>query len=313
MSLCNTILGKEIDALQNDDLTTFFKLERHESSVLEFKSGQVSIEDVYSEIASFANTEGGILIIGAPLETRRDKGKHEIRFCQGDLTYSTFASKDWLLQKIASQVVPYPPGIRIQEFRFEQGRCFVVEVPQSPIPPHQVSSSGSYYIRLGTEMKPAPHGLVQALFQKRRSPILKIGFRIKKQGPHWEHATFLVMNEARTPATGIHLAARILGAPSVTINSNRYTTSNLKKELVHLSIFQCPHDLVHGLAWPSIVQINHDMKPYALVVDAYASSTETVTSAWLYDPKTETTIVLSGELDIDQVHTQLLEYRMSNS
>jgi predicted HTH transcriptional regulator len=128
MPLSEKLLGKDIHQLQTVDLVDFFSSEREETSILEFKSGESSVEDICSEIAAFANTEGGILIVGAPRENKRGKGKHEVRFCQGELTSCVLPGKDWLLQKIAALIVPFPSGIKIQELKLEIGSCFIIEV-----------------------------------------------------------------------------------------------------------------------------------------------------------------------------------------
>lgn len=166
------IFNRHTSELTKADLEEYFKEPQEESSLIEFKSGDVEVIDIYKEIAAFLNTEGGILIIGSPRENKIKEGKTEKNICQGELTYSNFRNKDWLYQKIASNIVPTPTGLKIAEFLDIKGSIFVIDIPQSYNPPHQCSSDGKYYIRMEREAKPAPHGLVQALFQKRRLPTI---------------------------------------------------------------------------------------------------------------------------------------------
>ena len=48
MSFAEKIFGKELNQITFDDLKLFFEIEREESSKIEFKSGQIIIEDIYS-------------------------------------------------------------------------------------------------------------------------------------------------------------------------------------------------------------------------------------------------------------------------
>ncbi len=64
------IFNKEVYKVTLEELITFFQSEQEESALLEFKSGESSLEDIYKEVTAFVNTEGGILIIGAPKETK---------------------------------------------------------------------------------------------------------------------------------------------------------------------------------------------------------------------------------------------------
>ncbi len=68
MSFIDKIFNKPIGSLQLKDLEEYFKEPQEETSILEFKSGEVEINDVYKEVAAFLNTEGGLLIIGTPRE-----------------------------------------------------------------------------------------------------------------------------------------------------------------------------------------------------------------------------------------------------
>ena len=86
MSYIKKIFNKDIDNLNISDLVTFFETEQEETSVLEFKSGDVEIIDLYKEITAFLNTEGGLLIIGAPREIKKTIGKTVVKTCIGEVT-----------------------------------------------------------------------------------------------------------------------------------------------------------------------------------------------------------------------------------
>jgi hypothetical protein len=194
------IFHKNKDQLTLDDLKEFFSSPQEETSVLEFKSGGVEIIDIYKEVAAFLNTEGGLLVIGAPKEQKKKTGRNEIFISQGELTFSKFKNKDWIYQKIASNIIPSPTYIRIKEFVTEKGGVYLIDIPQSMNPPHQCSADGRYYIRLEREAKPAPHGIVQALFNKRKLPKLFSEISLKSINISWHDIHINFKNDSSIPA-----------------------------------------------------------------------------------------------------------------
>jgi predicted HTH transcriptional regulator len=130
-----SFFNKPIEQISLVDVVQFFSTEQEETASLEFKTGEIEIIDLYKEIAAFLNTEGGLIIIGSPREQKKYSGKIAKRICIGDITYSNFNSKDWLFQKIQSNITPSPLGVIIKQFSTEKGCVFLIEVPQSDSPP----------------------------------------------------------------------------------------------------------------------------------------------------------------------------------
>ncbi len=178
MNLVNSIFQKDLYDLTITDILSFFQTEQEESSILEFKSGKVELEDIYREVSAFLNTEGGVLVIGSPFERKTGSGSRERKVCVGDPIPSMFKSQDSLMRSIASNISPSPANIKIKHLYYGEGSVYIIEIPQSFNPPHQVNNEGKYYIRLERDCKPAPHGLVEALFFKRQKPNLEIGINI---------------------------------------------------------------------------------------------------------------------------------------
>jgi predicted HTH transcriptional regulator len=149
MNLVKSIFGVDLQSIDYDVLTNFFVTQQEESSKIEFKSGEVEIESLYKEVCAFLNTDGGVLVLGAPKEKTLQLNKHtKKRICQGDLTPTNFRSSSWLHQKISSNISPSPFGTVIQEILTEAGNYFIFEIPKSINPPHQSLSDGTYYIRI---------------------------------------------------------------------------------------------------------------------------------------------------------------------
>lgn len=178
MSLSKHIFGKPLYDLTLLDIEAFFQEQQQETSVLEFKTGDVSLEKIYREVAAFLNTQGGLLVIGAPQEQKQG----DIKVCHGALTPTDrISSQDRLLQSIAGNISPAPVGLKATTLYSQGKNIFVVEIPQSPFAPHQVSDEGKYFIRLEREAKAAPHGIVEALFNQRKRSRLraKVGPMVK--------------------------------------------------------------------------------------------------------------------------------------
>jgi Schlafen, AlbA_2 len=168
----NLFFKKSVYDLCEDDIIHFFSIEQEESSILEFKSGGVKLEKVYREVSALHNSQGGLLIIGSPIPKKDGSGKETFK---GDLTRSHFRSKDWLYQKIYSNISPPPINVKIHDVICKDGgKLQILDIPKSINPPHQDLSNGVYFIRYETETKFAPHGLVEALFNKRKQPYVEI-------------------------------------------------------------------------------------------------------------------------------------------
>lgn len=215
---------KESEDINENDIVAFFSNRQEETSNLEFKSGDSEIHDIFKEVAAFLNTEGGLLIIGSPIESKEQRGKLTIRYCQGQLTYSKFQSKDWLYQRIFSNITPSPTNIFIREIQNKNGMIFLIEVPQSQHPPHQSNADGRYYIRIDNEAKPAPHGLVQALFEKRNKPQLIAKFERTPLNINTELVNIRLQNLSTTPADKVSFIIDVFNVDN--ISDNNFVSSN---------------------------------------------------------------------------------------
>ncbi|MFW5944505.1 MAG: helix-turn-helix domain-containing protein [Bacteroidota bacterium] len=219
MDLAKKIFGKALFQITKEDLEEYFSIPREETSVLEFKSGQIKINAIFKEICAFLNTDGGIIIIGSPKERKVPKsGKFSRRICEGMLIPSEFRDKNWIESLIAANIVPYPHGIRIHEIREKEGNYFIVEVPQSQKPPHQFLNDGRYYIRLEKEAKPAPHGIVETLFFKQIKAQLQAELNIERMDHTAEHLNKIsveIRNISSVPAENVSYMLRIFNIEEI--------------------------------------------------------------------------------------------------
>lgn len=259
------VFGKKRDKVTFEDIKNYFSTPQEESSVVEFKSGEVEINDIFKEITAFLNTEGGLLVIGAPRETKQIIGKNVIKVCEGELTYSNFKNKDWLYQKIASNIVPTPTDLKIEEFLTEKGNVFLIDISQSLNPPHQCSSDGRYYLRLERDAKPAPHGIVQALFNKRRIPSLSVGITIKDVRSHQDNIVVSIKNESSVPAEKVAYIIDVYNVEQVKSNYNfQFTEDTLGNKFCFTG--HTEQVLVQVINLPIKFEIQHSGKEYLILV-----------------------------------------------
>ncbi len=287
--LSELIFGKKLAEITFEDLQNFFKEEQEETSLLEFKSGGVLVDDIYKEVCAFLNTEGGVIIIGAPREgKKKPTPKTEVTICQGELIPSNFRGKDWLMTSIVSNISPPPTNIKIQEFHSEEGSYFILEVPQSMTPPHQSNRDSRYYIRMEREAKPAPHGVVEALFSRRQKPKLRISGDISKlKDDKGYELSISIGNESQYPTEKmsyvIHLINiklvpydKIEGKHTISKTGDGYFTINYLSEMV----------LWKGLDIKTTYQIMPKNEPFIFSIVAWSRDAEIVTKRGIYDPVT---------------------------
>lgn len=167
--------GKDLNDISYENVVDFFIVEKEESDKIEFKAfhhkfGNVkkNLEGVTRGICAFLNSNGGILIWGAPLEQKID----ERSIFQGALSPVTeLIEKDSLISKISDSITPLPVNINVNIIEREGNYLYVFEIQISNYSPHQFKNT--YFARLDGQTKPAPHYLVEALFKKISYPNIE--------------------------------------------------------------------------------------------------------------------------------------------
>lgn len=200
INYCKQFFGKSLLDLTYEDVQLFFEEEREESNILEFKSGQTNVQEfdgtlnkkIIRAIASFLNSEGGLLIWGSPREVEKEKGNKKVKVAAGPLQPNTvFNEKDQLINKIIRSISYMPTGVTLVILEFGGLFLYVFEVQESTAKPHQYADQ--YPIRIDGQTVPAPHYLVDSMFKAIKIP--EIDGRIIFSG--WgETATRLFLNFA---------------------------------------------------------------------------------------------------------------------
>lgn len=175
-TITEQVLGKSLQNVEYVDVVEYFKSPRKESDGREFKAFVKGTKNedkplaaIYRSICAFLNTEGGILIWGAPIgKSPAEGGEDEF---QGDLTsVLDDYGDDQLSNLLFDSLNPRPQGVKHRKLLDGDRRIYIFEIPKSPYSPHQVAKSGTYYFRFNATTKPAPHYLVEALMRRVNYP-----------------------------------------------------------------------------------------------------------------------------------------------
>jgi hypothetical protein len=177
MNYSENYFGKNLSNLEYADIENFFAEEKEETNSIEFKSYSAvfgnlnkNIEGVIRGICAFLNSDGGVLIWGAP-EGTKVEGRQEKVFVGALSPVPELKEKDWLINKISDSITPLPVDINVQPLENAGAYVYVFEIQKSKYSPHQFKNT--YFARLDGQTKPAPHYLIEALFKKITFPRLE--------------------------------------------------------------------------------------------------------------------------------------------
>jgi hypothetical protein len=179
MSLIKNYFNKDnIASIRYEDVAHFFSEAKQESDKIEFKSfvedekqNQGSRESsIHRTICGFLNSEGGIIIWGAPKGKLIEDKKEKI--FEGELSMVEISyEKDSFISKITDSITPAPRGILFHRIDFNKKHIYIFEIPKSEYSPHQFKNT--YYMRIDGQTKPAPHHYVEALMRKITFPHIE--------------------------------------------------------------------------------------------------------------------------------------------
>lgn len=171
----NQYFSKDLNELTFQDIEKYFETPQEESDKIEFKAFHSqfgnfdkNLEGVIRGICAFLNSNGGILIWGAPLGI---KNNDRVIFHGALTAVSKLIEKDSLISKISDSITPLPIDIRVKTIEQNNQYLYIFEVDKSAYSPHQYKNT--YWARLDGQTKPAPHYLVEALFRKISFPLIE--------------------------------------------------------------------------------------------------------------------------------------------
>src|SRR2546425_6599508 len=109
-------------------------------------------------VCAFANSEGGLLVLGVEEVREKDEKGNDIKIRPGKISWGPKSLKKEAVESaLTSRVHPWVEGLRIYPIRnADQGVVFLIDVPQSPRPPHQAPNR-IYYLRYNFMNQPMEH------------------------------------------------------------------------------------------------------------------------------------------------------------
>lgn len=258
------VVGSLFDRINSvDDLDGLIRREVRESETIEYKEASKPIvhDEVAKDVSAFANSSGGTLIYGIVTE-KPDKTK-PVRV-EPILPDNIEA----IQIAIASHIRHPIPGVRPKVISDDNQRpvALVIDVPASPLAPHQTLGQYRYYRRDGPRSAPMPHDLVELYFRRRLGPILQPRYRIELQAQRlttsgWEGVFVL---EFAAENVGPRTARDVLLRLRFPI-SDAYLAHgipNLSKQMPTEWAVTLPVGIVHPELRSESITIEFSVRPY---------------------------------------------------
>ena len=230
----SVLFGFPLEKLTYECIETFFGGNHSETTYSEYKSYHKNDEKnvmigVKKAICGFLNSEGGILVLGAPKEVS-EKGNKNKKYERFLCPFYEKPNKDSLSRSVNDSISPSPSGINIKVLQKEDEENYIIvfEVQKSVFPPHQFSST--YWMRYEGETKAAPHFLIEALFKRISFPNIEgcvkiIEFKYRESyvpflSPHYLLTVDVYIDNWSIYEHEEDLTYRLLITPGKLINQN---------------------------------------------------------------------------------------------
>lgn len=167
------LLDKE--SFSEQDILSLIENEVEESIYLEFKEADAlgksdgKRKELSKDIASFANSDGGLIIYGIKEENHKAQS---LSFVDG-YEYT----KEWLEQLINSTIQRHISGLKIFPIRFDSSiekTVYVIQIPRSFDAPH-ISRDKRFYKRFNFESVYMEEYEIRQLYGRKSKSLLSIG------------------------------------------------------------------------------------------------------------------------------------------
>jgi len=173
--------------------------------------------------------------------------------------------------------------LKIFEHIDSSGSIFIIDIPQSTIPPHQCSSDGRYYIRLEREAKPAPHGIIQALFQKRKLPKLDADIYIRKINNEVDNVVVSIKNTSNIPADKVSFIVELYNIENVECELGSRESQDVLGDKFSISN-HAKNVLVQVMSLPVEMTISHKLNEYVIFAGFWCKDLDFDFKFWTYNP-----------------------------
>jgi len=180
MGFIETFLKKKPEVITKQDVEAFFSRKLEENLNLDYKDIRAysDFDELSKDVSAFANSEGGLILLGIGQERIIEKGKI-VKILPKEITWGNESlSKEKLEDNLISRIRPRV-DFRILPIREGNGSMkvvFLIDISQSANPPH-MASDNRYYRRLNFRRVPMEHYEVSNFFGRRRKPLLSLLMR----------------------------------------------------------------------------------------------------------------------------------------
>jgi len=170
MGFIEIFFKKDSKDILAKDVELFVSRKIEESLNLEYKDIKAydNFDELSKDVSAFANSEGGLLILGVGQEKKRPK------IFPTEITWGDeFLSKERLENNLTGKIHPRIEGLKIVPIRKNNSVIFLLDIPQSENPPHMAFDK-RYHRRLNFGNSPMEHYEVSDFFGRRRKPCLSL-------------------------------------------------------------------------------------------------------------------------------------------
>jgi hypothetical protein len=280
-------VGKRVtQGISAEDVQSFIDKSLEEGLSLEYKSiaSLKNPEKLRKSICAFANSDGGLLVIGAA-RGREGKGASYRVEWNTDPRWNM----EWLQDVTVNLIRPTVQGVQIVSVvNSADENLFLVDIPASINPPHM--ADGVYYFRNGAESLPMEHFQVADAFGKRRRPILRptVSLSSYDSGNNIVDLTYSVANDGHTLAKWIMANIRFSFCRKLESLGNEFWTHVDEKHYPvtdseeWTATYQSPIHVLHPGMWRQLgrvrVHLEHPLTLVAVTVGAEDATTDTYIS-----------------------------------
>ncbi|MDW5562988.1 MAG: ATP-binding protein [Methanomassiliicoccus sp.] len=267
-NFANTYFGKSLFEISEDDVSDFVMRKIEENLTLEYKGIKALTKraEIGKEISAFANSSGGLLLVGISEQNARD-GRSKIPVGIEGNNEKCY-TKEWFSQVILSGIQPHVNDIDVVSIQIDNGtsNIFIVDVPSSPFSPHMsCCDDHQYYERIGARSEPMEHYQVDYHFGKRLRPDLRPQLIVSKDpsGRHLLQLSVRIKNDGRSLAKWPFIKIEFFGC-------------HLFEDLINPKVNE--RYIGHGqLPWPFVQFTSSEMAIYSNVMidlfDVYLATT----------------------------------------
>ncbi len=154
---------EDIQRLIDDRIPENYTLDYKEEPWPE-KKGKNTANEIAKDISSFANNQGGIIIVGVKEDKRTKLPVARTPFEIGDWEERIDDVHD-------TSIKPFIEGLRIRRIISDEQKgkgYLIIEIPESPNAPHMVATTNKYYRRTNSGAQPMSEAEVAELYNRRQ-------------------------------------------------------------------------------------------------------------------------------------------------